>query len=882
MYIDLPGSKVNTIGKSFYEQIPPLVDKLEADESVKVIVFISAKEGDFIAGADVNMITELAAKGKDAVKQEGVVLLQNFFKKMEQGKPKIAAINGSCLGGGLEFALACHYRIATDQSGTSLGLPEVMLGLLPGGGGTQRLPKLIGVQNALPMLLTGAAKKAKQAKSLGLVDLTCPKDQLEAAALKCAQDLAEGTLKIKRGPPKGLSGYIEAAIKDYEFVRNYVFSQAKAQVLKQSGGHYPAPLKIVDLVKKSIETKALATAKGYELEADAFADLALTPVSDGLKAVFFGQTALKKNPFSNPLPISNIGVLGAGLMGAGIAEVSVAKGYRVALKDVNLAGLQRGEQQIEANFRKKVSKKSLSEFDKNVLLSNLVGLTDDMPFWTRHFAKSDLVIEAVFEEIGVKHRVIESMEKIVPPHCIIATNTSSLAVGEIAKASKRPENVVGMHYFSPVDKMQLIEVIPHKGTSEAVVATAVQVGLRQGKIPVVCKDVPGFYVNRCLAPYIDESMVLAFELERLLDLDKAMKAMGFPVGPIALADEVGVDVAFHVHANLRADIPARMSGANVAAMAAIKAAGIKGKRFGSGFCTYPSDKKGKGPLAWVAGAVFKSKVQPNPVAMEAMKPFMKPVKVSTEEIQTRMAARFINEAVFCLQDGVIRNQVDGDMAAIFGIGQQPPPHPSAPAPAPLPLWLLGECATSELAGPLGGGGEGSERSTRLSSRAERLADAWRREPAWRPTRRPLVCARRRRCPPPRLRPPCPAALARLVRRRVAPPGRQASRPSRAGRSGTLTGSGCPSTWTRSTSSPTSTASASSRPRCSSTTPRPAASFTPDRPAPPRRLWPSAPTQRRAAATEEWVFDKEQHGTREEEGRGRQRLPVRRARRSSKL
>ena len=612
-----------------------------------------------------NMITELVAKGKEAVKQD-VMSLQNFFKKMEQGKPKIAAINGNCLGGGLEFALACHYRIATDHPGTSLGVPEVMLGLLPGGGGTQRLPKLIGVQNALPMLLTGASKKAKQAKSLGLVDITCPKDQLFACALKSAEDLADGTLKIKRGQ----GGFVESAIKDYEFVRNYVFSQARKQVMKQSGGHYPAPLKILDLLKKSIETKALGTPKGFEMEADAFADLALTPVSDGLKAVFFGQTALKKNPFPNPRPIANIGVLGAGLMGAGIAEVSVAKGYRVALKDVNLAGLQRGEQQIENNFKKKVSKKSLSEFDKNVLLSNLVGLTDDMPYWTKHFAKADLVIEAVFEEIGVKHRVIESMEQIVPPHCIIATNTSSLAVGEIAKASKRPENVVGMHYFSPVDKMQLLEIIPHKGTAESVVATAVQVGLKQGKIPVVCKDVPGFFVNRCLAPYIDESMVLAFELENLLDLDRAIKGMGFPVGPITLADEVGVDVAFHVHANLRADIPARMNGANVAAMAAIKAAGIKGKRFGSGFLSYPSEK-GRGLLASVVGAVLPRRVRPNPVAVEAMKPFMKPTKVSLEEIQTRMSARFINEAVFCLQDGVIRNQLDGDMAAIFGIGEPP-------------------------------------------------------------------------------------------------------------------------------------------------------------------------------------------------------------------
>jgi len=669
--LDLPGSKVNTIGQSFYDEVPQIIDQLEKDPAVKAIVFISGKEGDFIAGADVNMITELAKKSREAVKTEGCALLHDLFNKMEKGKPKVAAINGSCLGGGLEFALACHYRVATDQPGTSLGLPEVMLGLLPGGGGTQRLPKLIGIQNALPMLLSGGGKKAKQAKGLGLVDVTCPKEQLEACALKCAQDIASGALKIKRPPPKGIPGQIEKAIAEYSFVRNYIFDTTKATVLKQSGGHYPAPLKILELLKNSLETKALAKPAGFALEADAFADLAMTSVSDGLKAVFSGQTALKKNPFKNPKPVKTVGVLGAGLMGAGIAEISL-KGYNVLLKDVNLKNLQRGEQQIEANFRKKVSKKAISEFDKNVTLSKLVGLTDDQPYWTKHFGQSDLVIEAVFEDLGLKHKVMEQMEKVVPAHCIIATNTSSLSVADIAKVSKRPENVIGMHYFSPADKMQLVEIIPHKGTSPEVIATAVQVGLKQGKLPVVCKDVAGFYVNRCLAPYIDESMVLVFEVENMMDLDKAVKGFGFPVGPMVLADEVGVDVAFHVHANVRPELKERMSGANIAAMDAIQAAGVKGKRFGCGFLSYPSGGKKAGLVDQVTG-LFKSKpkVGPNPVALAAMKPYMKPTKISAEEIQTRMAARFINEAVFCLQDGIIRNAVDGDMAAIFGVGFPP-------------------------------------------------------------------------------------------------------------------------------------------------------------------------------------------------------------------
>jgi enoyl-CoA hydratase/long-chain 3-hydroxyacyl-CoA dehydrogenase len=324
--------------------------------------------------------------------------------------------------------------------------------------------------------------------------------------------------------------------------------------------------------------------------------------------------------------------------------------------------------QIEASFKSKVVKGNISEDDKKKILCNLVGMSDDT-LWNESLSKSDFVMEAVLEHSGLKRKVIAELENEVPSHCIIATTTSSLAVAEIAKASKRPENVVGMHYFSPADKMQLIEIIPHKGTSEAVIATAVQVGLKQGKLPIVCKDVPGFFVNRCLAPYIDESMVLAFEVDNYLDMDKAMKSFGFPVGPIALADEVGVDVAFHVHANCRADLKERMNGANVAGMSAIQAAGIKGKRFGSGFISYPPSKKSSGLVDKVTG-LWKKKptIGPNPVALQAMKPFMKPAKVSAEEIQTRLVARFVNEAVFCLQDGIIRNQVDGDMASIFGIG----------------------------------------------------------------------------------------------------------------------------------------------------------------------------------------------------------------------
>lgn len=669
--LDLKDSPVNIFGKVMMEELPPLVEKLEKDPSVKTIVFISAK-ADFHTGADIAAFSGVAAQGKQAV-AELAGSLQEFFTKMQAGKPKIAAIQGSCLGGGAEMALACHYRIATIDERTSIGFPEVMLGLLPGGGGTQRLPSLVGVQAALPMLMTGGAKKAKQAKSMGLVDMTCEKDQLYSCALVCAQQIASGKMKIPKHEMKGTNAYVEKAIKEYSFVRDYVFKSAKQQVMKSTNGNYPAPLKIIEVLQKALDSNSLAKPKGYNIEADGFSDLALTPESAGLQAVFFGQTALKKNPFKGARKVQNVGVLGAGLMGAGIAEVSIAKGLNVVMKDLNKDGLQRGEKQISSAFEKKIKKKRMTAWDANVVMSRLTGVTDDMPHWPIQFKRADVVIEAVFEDMKVKHDTIKAMEQVIPPHCIIATNTSSLPVGEIAKASKRPENVIGMHYFSPVPQMQLLEIIPHEGTSQEVIATAVQLGLKQGKLPIVVKDVAGFYVNRCLGPYIDESMCLAFELENYLQMDKALVDFGLPVGPMLLADEVGVDVAFHVHANLRADLKERIGGANIAAMEAIKAAGIKGKRFGCGFISYPPEGKPKGLVAQAMAMVApKPKKSMNPVAVEAMKPFMRiGGKLSDEEIQKRIVARFVNEAIYCLQDKVIRNPVDGDMGAIFGIGFPP-------------------------------------------------------------------------------------------------------------------------------------------------------------------------------------------------------------------
>jgi len=503
------------------------------------------------------------------------------------------------------------------------------------------------------------------------VDQTCDGKQLMQCALVVAKQIADGTIKIpKRGNFSGMYGMVETAIKDYGFVRDYVFDQAKNQVMKMTKGNYPAPLKIIDVLKKSVASKGLNKPKGYEIEADGFSDLCITPQSQGLQALFFAQTATKKNPYSNPRPVNQVGVLGAGLMGAGIAEVTITKDIPVVLKDVTPEGLAVGETNILKSMQTKVKRKRISTFDADRTLSKLIGVHDGMDSWPNHMAQCDLVIEAVFENLALKHKIVDQMEAVCRDTCIIATNTSSLPVADIAANAKRPENIVGMHYFSPVPKMQLLEIIPHEGTSEDVIAAAVAVGLKQGKLPIVCKDVPGFFVNRCLGPYIDETICLILEMDNILKMDKAMTAFGFPVGPLTLADEAGVEVAFHLHENLQADLGVRVGGANKAAMQAILDAGIKGKRFNAGLLSYPSSKKPTG-LAAMNPFATKPSPKPNPVVLNALKPFMKPSKVSEEDVQQRISARFVNETIYCLQDEVIRSASDGDVAAIFGIGFPP-------------------------------------------------------------------------------------------------------------------------------------------------------------------------------------------------------------------
>jgi enoyl-CoA hydratase/long-chain 3-hydroxyacyl-CoA dehydrogenase len=443
-----------------------------------------------------------------------------------------------------------------------------------------------------------------------------------------------------------------------------MFNQAGKKVAKQTNGKYPAPIAILDCAKTGLES---GHAAGSAKEAELFGQLSQTRESASLRGLFYGQTECKKNNYGEPsVDVQTIGVLGAGLMGAGIAQCSASKGFRVLLKDQHQAGLSKGEDYIAGNLGKKFKKKRLSLYQHDSTLANVVGLTDDLAEWKRHFASADLVIEAVFEELSVKHKVVAQMEEVLPETGIIATNTSTLPIGDIAKHAKRPQNIVGMHYFSPAEVMQLLEVIPHAGTAKEVSAAAVDVGIRQGKTVISVKDVPGFYVNRCIGPMATEALACVQQGCDPVKLNDAMLSFGYPVGPITLLDEVGIDVTAHVLQNLIGPQPHylgnRMEGADLGIMADFVQAGLLGKKSGKGFFDHSSKSKGPKPI--------------HPEAAKLIEKYQTTDKrigkdVPIEETVERVVLRFVLEAVHCLQDGIIASPRDGDIGAVFGVGFPP-------------------------------------------------------------------------------------------------------------------------------------------------------------------------------------------------------------------
>ncbi|AVQ86969.1 fatty acid oxidation complex subunit alpha FadJ [Plesiomonas shigelloides] len=638
--MDVPGDSVNTLKAEFGEQIRAILSDLKNRNDVRGLVLISGKTDSFVAGADISMLAACRSADEAAtLSRQGHAVMAEL-----DALPftVVAAIHGACLGGGLELALACHARVCTEHDKTQLGLPEVQLGLLPGSGGTQRLPRLIGVAKALDLMLTGRSVRAKSARKMGLVDDVVPPSILLQAAAELALQP-----KPKRSKPGGAMGWL---LEGNSAGRNLVFNQATKQTLSKTRGNYPAPEKILDVVRCGLE-KGMAA--GLEAEAREFGELVMTPESAALRSIFFATTEMKKEREAGvtPLPLKSIGVLGGGLMGGGIAFVTASKaGLPVRIKDVASAGINHALRYSYDILNKRVKKKILlpAQMQKQMLM--LSGGLDYTAF-----AERDLVVEAVFEDLKLKQKMVADVEQYCRVDTVFASNTSSLPIGQIAAQAQRPENVIGLHYFSPVDKMPLVEVIPHAGTSAQTIATTVEFARKQGKNPIVVADQAGFYVNRILAPYMNEAARCLLAGDSIEHIDAALMDFGFPVGPITLLDEVGIDVGAKISPILQEALGERFAAPD--AFSALLKDDRKGRKNGRGFYLYGKKMR-------------KGKKQPDTSVYKVLG-----VQPSTnqdpQELAERCVLMMLNEAARCLDEGIIRSPRDGDIGAIFGIGFPP-------------------------------------------------------------------------------------------------------------------------------------------------------------------------------------------------------------------
>jgi 3-hydroxyacyl-CoA dehydrogenase/enoyl-CoA hydratase/3-hydroxybutyryl-CoA epimerase len=626
---DKPDSSANVFDRATLIELREHLDFVAHNHDLRGLVLASAKNAVFVAGADLHSLTQSAENG---TLLEIVELGQSTFNRLASlAIPTVAAIHGAALGGGLEVCLACDYRVASTDRATRLGLPETQLGIIPAWGGSTRLPRLIGLPNALDIILAGKTLAPKPSLKCGLVDDLAPRERLLDAARRLVQ----------RGKPRRKSHWLV----NNPIARRIIASRALVAVMGRTRGNYPAVLRALEVVTRGV---ARPLAEALRLEADAILELASTEACRNLVRVFFLQERAKKLKVASvaETPIKRAAVIGAGVMGAGIAQWLSARGLPVVLRDINAEQVARGMATVEKLYRDAVKRHLFTPVEARQGLDRVFPAPDEVPL-----GQTDLIIEAAVEKLELKKQLFRRLDESARPEAILATNTSALPVSDIAAATRHPERVVGIHFFNPVHRMQLVEVVVGRQTSPATTQRAVRLVQQIGKLPVVVADRPGFLVNRVLMPYLLEAGRLFEAGARIRDLDEAMLEFGMPMGPMRLLDEVGIDVSLHVATTLAAAFADRMHLPPL--LKQMIDSGLLGRKSGRGFYVHHRDSGeiNDGVNLFQTGDSARG--------------------LAPEELQQRMVLLMANEAARCLEEAVVRAPEDVDFGMIMGTGFAP-------------------------------------------------------------------------------------------------------------------------------------------------------------------------------------------------------------------
>jgi 3-hydroxyacyl-CoA dehydrogenase / enoyl-CoA hydratase / 3-hydroxybutyryl-CoA epimerase len=647
LIFDRPDAKANILTSAVMHRLNELLAELEAaaaDGRVRAVVVRSGKDGTFITGADIN---EIAGVTDPAVGTRAATMGQQVFRRLEQlNLPTVAAVDGICLGGGTELILACDVRIASDRPETKIGLPEVKLGIIPGFGGTTRLPRLVGLRDALGMILTGTNVSARKAQRIGLIAERMHPGVLYDRARELSLELAAagGTRRTRRRKP-----LLARMLDDTPLGRRIVLRQARRQVLKETQGHYPAPLRALEVVRRSA---GRPLDEAFAIEAQALGELVVTDVSKNLIHVFHLLESAKKAGPSGAQPhrVERVAVLGAGVMGGGIAQLLAYRELEVRLKDINDAALGLGLRHARGMFDRLVGRNRLERRDAERRMSAIAPTLE-----YTGFGGVDVVIEAVVERMDVKKQVLRETESHVRDDCVLASNTSSLSITEMQSALQRPASFAGMHFFNPVHRMPLVEVIRGARSSDATIATIVALTRRLDKVPVVVHDGPGFLVNRILAPYLNEAAWLLADGASVQQVDRTLRRYGMPMGPLRLLDEVGLDVARHAGTVMSEAFGERLNAP--AAMAALERTELLGRKGGLGFYRY-EDGRDRGVNEEIYGRLGE--------AVPGQRR-----ELPEQEILDRTLLAMVNEAARVLEDGIVGTAGEVDLGMITGTGFPP-------------------------------------------------------------------------------------------------------------------------------------------------------------------------------------------------------------------